>query len=122
MSMSREKNENAEKIPRLIDIGNKALDTDVEYIDAQLVADYYEVTLETVMSWINQGQLSGKPVEGQDEEYLVPKEEFEYLKSKREKNMLDEAMQEFLGEGFGDDWEVEIKDYWINKEDVNTTE
>ena len=94
----------------------------MEYIDAQLVADYYEVTLETVMSWINQGQLSGKPVEGQDEEYLVPKEEFEYLKSKREKNMLDEAMQEFLGEGFGDDWEVEIKDYWINKEDVNTTE
>lgn len=104
--MSREKDENAEKI----DLRKKEVDKDFEYLDAQLVADYYEVTLETVISWINQGQLSGKPVEGQGEEYLVPKEEFEYLKSKRENNVLDEAMQEFLGEDFDDDWEVEIKD------------
>lgn len=105
--MSKEKDKNAVKITGII--RNKEIDADVEYINARLVADYYEVTLETVMSWINQGLLSGKPVIGQNEEYLVPKEEFEYL-TKRENIMLDKDMQEFLGGDFDDDWEVEIKD------------
>src|SRR5699024_1889596 len=100
--MSKEKDKNAVKITGII--RNKEIDDDVEYINAQLVADYYEVTLETVMSWINQGLLSGKPVVGQNEEYLVPKEEFEYLKSHRENIMLDNEMRELLGEDFGDDW------------------
>lgn len=82
----------------------------VEYIDAKLVANFYGVTLETVVNWIKQGHLSGKQLEGQQGKYLVPKEEFEYLKSKTENDTTEEAIRELLGSDYSDDWDLEIEE------------
>ncbi|AIF45085.1 hypothetical protein [Virgibacillus sp. SK37] len=80
----------------------------MEYVDAQVVADYYNVELETVVNWIKQRQLSGKERVGKPSRYLVPKEEYEYLKSKRDKDSTKEEIKKLLGSDFTDDWDVEI--------------
>lgn len=82
-------------------------ETVIPYIPAKIVADYYQVTLEKVISWIKQGYLSGKQMEG---EYLVPKEEFDYLKSKRDTNATEEEIKKLLGSDYIEDWEIEIED------------
>ncbi|AIF45115.1 hypothetical protein [Virgibacillus sp. SK37] len=92
------------------DIRNKSATSyaNVEYVDAQVLADYYNVELETVVNWIKQRQLSGKEEEGKPGRYLVPKEEFEYLKSKRDKDPTEVEIKKLLGPKYGDDWEPEI--------------
>lgn len=107
---TREQDEKAEEILQHIDKKNYEVmkESTVEYIDAKLVGDFYGVTLETVVSWIKRGYLSGKQVEGQQEKYWVPKEEFEYLKSKTENDTTEEVIRKLLGSDFIDDWDVEI--------------
>ena len=60
-----------------------------------------------MVGWIKQGYLSGKQMEGQ---YFVPKEEFEYLKSKRDTDATEEEIKKLLGSDYIEDWEVEIED------------
>lgn len=106
---TRKQDKKVEEILRHIDRKNHAGrdETVIPYIPAKVVADYYEVTLEKVISWIKQGFLSGKQLEG---EYLVPKEEFDYLKSKRDKDATEEEIKKLLGSDYNDDWEVEIEE------------
>lgn len=106
---TKKQDEKAEEILRHIDRKNHGgkNETDIPYIPAKTVADYYEVTLEKVVGWIKQGYLSGKQMEGQ---YFVPKEEFEYLKSKRDTDATEEEIKKLLGSDYIEDWEVEIED------------
>jgi excisionase family DNA binding protein len=83
-------------------------DKNVENVDAQIVADYYGVPLKKVVSWINEGHLSGVQMEGHPDKYLVPKEEFDYLKSKRDKDTTEKELKKLLGAL--DDWEFEIEE------------
>lgn len=107
---TRKQDEKAEEILQHIDRKNQEVDNDkgVEYIDAQIVADYYDVELEKVISWIKQRYLSGKEMEGEQGRYMVPKEEFEYLKSKRENDTTEEKIKKLLGSDYIDDWDVEF--------------
>ena len=109
---TREQDEKAEEILQQIDRKNQSVlkNADVEYIDAKLVADFYGVAPETVVSWIKQGHLSGKQLEGQQGKYFLPKEEFEYLKSKAENDTTEEAIRELLGSDYSDDWDLEIEE------------
>ncbi|RTR26297.1 DNA-binding protein [Robertmurraya yapensis] len=106
---TRKQDEKAEKILQHIERKNRGGrdESDVPHIPAKVIADFYEVTLEKVISWIKQGYLSGKQMEG---EYLVPKEEFDYLKSKRDKDSTEEEIKKLLGSDYIEDWEVEIED------------
>ncbi len=106
---TRKQDEKAEEILQHIDRKNYGGrdETVIPYIPAKIVADYYEVTLEKVINWIRQGYLSGKQMEG---EYLVPKEEFDYLKSKREKDSTEEEIKELLGSDYIEDWDIEIEE------------
>ncbi|MBL5767362.1 hypothetical protein B5V88_07090 [Heyndrickxia sporothermodurans] len=108
-STTRKQNEKAEEILQRIDRKNNGGrdETDISYISAKIVADFYEVTLEKVISWIKRGYLSGKQMEG---EYLVPKEEFDYLKSKRDKDSTEEEIKKLLGSDFILDCDVEIEE------------
>lgn len=106
---TKEQDEKAEKILQHIDRKNRggSDETEIPYIQAKIVADHYQVNLETVISWINQGYLSGKQIAG---EYLVPKEEFEYLKSRRDNDATEEEIKKILGSDYIKDWDVEIEE------------
>ncbi|GIN59921.1 hypothetical protein J8TS2_42400 [Lederbergia ruris] len=79
---------------------------DFEFIDIQTVADYYEVNCETVKKWIMENRISGKQlVSGK---YLVSKQEFEYLKTKRDQDNTEKDIRQLLGDDYSDDWEVEL--------------
>lgn len=107
---TRKQDEITDEILRKIDSRNQGTmtGTNVEYVDAQIVADYYGVKLEKVVSWITHGYLSGKEMEAHPGKYLVPKEEFEYLKSNRDKDTTEEEIKKFLGSDYIDDWDLEI--------------
>lgn len=100
---TKKQDEKAEKFLMHIDRKNYGGrdETVIPFIHAKIVADYYKVTLEKVISWIKQGYLSGKQMEG---EYLVPKEEFDYLKSKRESDATEEEIKKLLGSDYIEDW------------------
>ncbi|WP_025729691.1 helix-turn-helix domain-containing protein [Heyndrickxia ginsengihumi] len=106
---SPEQDEKAHKILKHLDEKNRKVDNKIEFIDAQLVADYYGTTLKEVKRWIKQGAISGKQSEEDPDRYLIPKEEFEYLKERREKDDTEEAIQELLGDEFTA-WDVEFDD------------
>ncbi|MGG0741224.1 hypothetical protein [Niallia taxi] len=106
---SREQFEKANEILQHIDRKNQEVDKSELLIDANLVAIYYETTLNEVKQWIKKGIISGKTCEENSEIYLVSKEEFEYLKSKREYDDTDKTIAELLGDGFTD-WDLEIDD------------
>ncbi|WP_099355696.1 hypothetical protein [Fredinandcohnia onubensis] len=97
---SKEQDERAEIILKQIDEKNREVDKDMVFIDAQLVADYYGVTLKQVNCWIKQRKISGKKDSEDPERYLIPKEEFEYLKEKRETDDINEIIKEFFGNEF----------------------
>lgn len=106
---TRKQDEKAEEILQHIEGKNRSSrdESDITHISAKEVADFYEVTLEKVISWIKQGYLSGKQMEG---EYLVPKEEFDYLKSKRDKDSTEEEIKKLLGSDYIEDWDIEIEE------------
>lgn len=106
---TRKQDEKAEEILRHIDRKNNEGkdESEIPYIPARAVADYYDVTLEKVISWIKQGYLSGKQVEGR---YLVPKEEFEYLRSKRDTDATEGEIKKLLGSDYIEGLEVEIEE------------
>lgn len=79
-----------------------------EFIDLQTVADYYDIDGETVKNWIRENQISGKQLKSG--EYLVSKEEFEYLKKKRDQDDTQKDIHELLGDDYSDDWEVEFEE------------
>ncbi len=107
---TREQDEKAAKILQHLDRKNNGEkdESDIPYISTKVIGDYYQVEEEKVISWIKQGYLSGKKMKGQPENYLVPREEFEYLKSKRDKDTTEEEIKKLLGSDFMDDWDVEI--------------
>ncbi|MGG1689439.1 hypothetical protein ABDH65_05235 [Heyndrickxia ginsengihumi] len=107
---TREQDEKAEKILRHIDRKNygEKDEIGVPFVSTKEVSNYYQVEEEKVISWIKQGHLSGIQVEGQPDKYLVPREEYEYLKSKRESDTTEEELKKLLGLDFMDDWDVEI--------------
>lgn len=78
------------------------------YIFHDVVASYYGVPASTVIEWINQRLLSGKRSSQNEDIYLVPREEFEYLKTRREQDNTEEVMQKLLGDDYSEDWDVEI--------------
>ncbi|MCC3358769.1 hypothetical protein [Bacillus sp. REN16] len=106
---SREQDQRAEAVLRQIDAKNRKVDKDIVYIDAQLVADFYGVTLKEINCWIKQRKISGKKDKEDPERYLIPKEEFEYLKGKIETGDINETIKEFLGNDFAE-WDIDIDD------------
>ncbi|CAM5734499.1 hypothetical protein HRF69_23825 [Bacillus circulans] len=109
---TRKQDKKSEEILQQIDRKNQGEDTnaDVLFVSPQLVADFYEVAVEKVICWIEQGYLSCKELDGKPGKYLVPKEEFEYLKMKRESDSTEEEIKELLGSDYIEDWEVEIEE------------
>lgn len=102
VTTKEQKDEKAEEILQQIDrkiYGNK----DITYISAKSVADYYDVKLEKVNSWIKLGYLSGKETKG---EFFVPKEEFVYLKSVKDTESTEEELKKLLGSDYIDDLEM----------------
>ncbi|MDE1429431.1 hypothetical protein PVN37_22455 [Bacillus licheniformis] len=106
---SREQDHRAEAVLKQIDAKNRKADKDIVFIDAQIVADYYGVTLKEVNCWIKQRKISGKKDKEDPKRYLVPKEEFEYLKEKRETDDINETIKELLGNDFTE-WDLDIDD------------
>ncbi|WP_019155436.1 MerR family transcriptional regulator [Robertmurraya massiliosenegalensis] len=106
---TREQDERAEEVLRQIDRKNRGGrdETEIPYISAKAVSDFYQVRLEKVENWIKEGYLSGKQIEG---DYFVPKEEFEYLKARRDSDTLEEELKNLLGEDFINSWDVEIEE------------
>ncbi|MEW9110043.1 MAG: hypothetical protein AB2374_11895 [Cytobacillus gottheilii] len=106
---TKKHDEKAEEILRYIDRKNHGGrdETKIPYIPAKVVANHYGVTLKKVINWINHGYLSGRLVEG---EYFVPEEEFEYLKSKRDKDATVGELKKLLGSDYIEDWDVEIEE------------
>ncbi len=97
---------------RAISAVNQELKYDEEkYVDTKTVAEYYGVTSETVRNWIQKNIISGHQV-GPRGRYLIPKEEFEYVKQRREhqKDETEKLMKDFLGEDYTEDWEIEIEE------------
>ncbi|MDQ0157386.1 helix-turn-helix domain-containing protein [Robertmurraya andreesenii] len=82
------------------------------YVDTKTVADYYGVTPETVRNWIKQNIISGHQIGGPRGRFMIPKEEFEFLKAKKEyKNEETEViMKELLGDDYTEDWESEVEE------------
>lgn len=97
---------------RAISAVNQELKYDEEkYVDTKTVAEYYGVTSETVRNWIQKNIISGHQV-GPRGRYLIPKEEFEYMKQRREhqKNETEKLIKDFLGEDYTEDWDIEIEE------------
>lgn len=97
---------------RTISAVNQELKYDEEkYVDTKTVAEYYGVTSETVRNWIQKNIISGHQV-GPRGRYLISKEEFEYMKQRREhqKDETEKMMKDFLGEDYTEDWEIEIEE------------
>jgi len=107
---TREQDARAEEILRQIDRKNQEIDNDIEYVFDQVVASYYKVSREVVKNWIEQGFLSGKQSARNPENYLIPKEEFEYLKTRRESDTTEDELRKFLGEDYAVDLEIEFED------------
>ncbi|MGM0877467.1 MAG: helix-turn-helix domain-containing protein [Bacillota bacterium] len=82
-----------------------------KYVDTKTVAEYYGVTQETVRDWIKKNIISGHQL-GTRGRYLIPREEFEYLKTRRDKSKdeTEKVMKDFLGEDYSEDWEIEIEE------------
>ncbi|MCP8970461.1 helix-turn-helix domain-containing protein [Ectobacillus ponti] len=80
-----------------------------KYVDTKTVAEYYGVTSETVRNWIQKNVISGHQV-GPRGRYLIPREEFEYMKQRREhqKDETEQLMKDFLGKDYTENWEIEI--------------
>lgn len=79
----------------------------IQYVNADVVAEHFNVSSDTVIEWIKQRKISGKRSETNPSHYLVPKDEFDYLKNKRELDDTSKVMKELLGE---EDWDVEIEE------------
>lgn len=107
--ITKEQFERANEILQHIDRKNQVVDKSELFINANLVAIYFETTLIEVKLWIKKGIISGKKCEENPDIYLVSKEEFEYLKAKREQDDTNKAIGELLGEDLTD-WDVEIDD------------
>ncbi|MEK4801050.1 hypothetical protein MHI02_05755 [Oceanobacillus sp. FSL K6-0118] len=78
----------------------------VEYVDIQVVAEYYDVKVETIRDWIKKRKISGKEISNQAGNYIIPLEEFEYLKRMRDKDQTENVIRELLGEDY-EDWYVD---------------
>lgn len=78
----------------------------VDFVNSQVVADYYGVTKETIHDWIKDGKISGKQVSNQAENYFIPLEEFEYLKKRREEDQTEDVIWELFGKDYHD-WYLE---------------
>lgn len=87
---------------------NSQFTNSIEYVNAQEVADYYGVTLETVKEWIKSRKISGKQSEENSDQYWVVKEEFIYLKNRRDQDETEKIIQELLGDDYSEDLEVEL--------------
>lgn len=93
-------------------IDGKDKSNEEKYVDTNTVAEYFGVTSETVRNWIKDKIISGKQVGGARGKYLIPREEFEFLKSKREdgRKATEAVMKDFLGDDYSEDWEIELGD------------
>lgn len=78
----------------------------VDFVVIQVVADYYGVKVETIRDWIEKGKISGKQIANQAGNYLIPLEEFEYLKKMRDEDQTEDFLKELLGEDY-EDWALE---------------
>lgn len=87
-------------------VNKSNLNYDSAYIDVQIVGDYFEVDCETVKKWIRENRISGKQLNSG--KYVVSKEEFEYLKTKRNQDDTEKDIRELLGDAYSDDWEVDM--------------
>lgn len=102
---TREQDKEIEKLFENLDRKSEEIDL---YVPHQIVADYYGAPASTVIEWINQRLLSGKRSSQNEDVYLVPREEFEYLKTRRDQDNTEEIMRELLGDDYSEDWDVEI--------------
>jgi excisionase family DNA binding protein len=77
------------------------------YVSTSEVAEYYGVTTETVRDWIRKKIIPAKRV-GANGRYKILREDFELLKSKRDKSTYssNEMIKEVLGDDFAEDWEL----------------
>lgn len=66
--------------------------------------------METVRNWINEGRISGKQLSGHRGIWIIPLEEFEYLKKQREKDDTEANLKELLGEKFTEDWDPDLEE------------
>jgi hypothetical protein len=82
----------------------------VKFVDAAIVAEHFNVSSDKVIEWIKEGKISGKQSIKNPDHYLVPKEEFEYLKKRREEDDTEEAIRELLGKDYEKDWDVEMEE------------
>lgn len=82
----------------------------IEFVDVTTVGEYYNVSPDEVIEWIKEGNISGKHSATNPDHYLIPREEFEYLKNRREQDDTDEAIRELLGDDYDEDWDVDVEE------------
>ncbi|MGG3772947.1 helix-turn-helix domain-containing protein [Heyndrickxia faecalis] len=82
----------------------------IGYVNVDVVSEYYGVSKNTVIGWIKQGKISGIQSTTNPDHYLIPKDEFEYLKRKREQDNTEDVIKDLLGGYYSEDWEVELEE------------
>lgn len=81
----------------------------IEFVDVAIVADFFNVSSDKVIEWIKEGKISGKQSATNPDHYLVPEEEFEYLKNRREQDDSERSIRELLGDDYSEEWDVELE-------------
>jgi hypothetical protein len=82
----------------------------IEFVDVTTVGECYNVSSDKVIEWIKEGKISGKQSTTNPEHYLIPIEEFQYLKTRREQDETEEAIRELLGKSYEKDWDIEMEE------------
>lgn len=82
----------------------------IEFVDVAIVGEFFNVSSDTVIEWIKEGKISGKQSVANPDHYLIPNEEFQFLKTRREKDDTEEALKELLGKDYDEDWDVEMEE------------
>lgn len=82
----------------------------IEFVDVVVVAAHYNVFPDKVIEWIKEGKISGKQSSTNPDHYLIPSEEFQFLKNRRETDETEEAIRELLDKYYEKDWDVEMEE------------
>lgn len=80
----------------------------IQYVNADEVAGHYNVSPDTVVEWVKQGKISGEKSATNPDHYLIPKEEFEFLKKRSEQDCTEKEIRQLLGDVYEQGWEVEM--------------
>lgn len=82
-----------------------------KYVSTKDVAEYYNVTTETVRDWIEKDIIPAHRV-GERGRYKIPRAAFEYMRKRRDESIeeVEDIMKRALGDNYDENWEFDLSD------------